>query len=125
MEFSSAISMEKYATNRSLMHSIQFLLPQRKINDYLCRKARIVGLLIVGESARAGKRLRAKSALVLHGNTTIELVLINSKNLPAPLFPVRNSQDLEGSRWYVRPEREGRAGKLPGYLTNGSDLQWS
>jgi hypothetical protein len=65
--------MEKYATNRSVLHSILFLLPQWKINDYLGRKARIVGLLIVGESARAGKRLGHKSACVLHENTDIEL----------------------------------------------------
>ena len=73
MEFSSAISMEKYATNRSLMHSIRFLLPRWKINYYLCRKPCVVELLIVGESVRAGKRLRDKSARVLHGNTVIEL----------------------------------------------------
>jgi hypothetical protein len=59
------------------MHSIRFLLPQRKINDYLCGKARIVGLLIVGESARAGKRLRDKSACLLQGNTILELVASN------------------------------------------------
>jgi hypothetical protein len=66
--------MEKYATNRSVLHSIRFLLPQWKINDYLGRKARIVELLIVGESVRAGKRLRDKSVCVLHGNNDIELV---------------------------------------------------
>jgi hypothetical protein len=65
--------MEKYATNRSVLHSIRFLLPQWKINDYLCRKARIVGLLIVGEYVWAGKRLGHKSARVLHGNNDIEL----------------------------------------------------
>jgi hypothetical protein len=55
------------------MHSIRFLLQHRKINDYLCRKACFVELLIVGESVRAGKRLRDKFVRVLHGNAVIEL----------------------------------------------------
>jgi hypothetical protein len=72
MEFSSAISMEKYATNRSLMHSIRFLLhysffPAGRLTIIYVGGACVIELLIVGESARAGKRLRDKFARVLHG----------------------------------------------------------